>query len=193
MRFQYFLLSVILVAVGAGILVSRQLGVSENKKLPFLGKAPVFSLPHSGLETDEDELFSSAIEHSSPWVVSFFFTSCPGICPTLNAYKATLVERFPEVQFVSISVDPERDTASSLLKYSEQFGSPKNWIFLTGDRPQLKEIQEGFQLAASEDINFHSGRFVLMDKENNIRGFYHGTDKADVEELARDIQQLLKQ
>ena len=96
------------------------------------------------------------------------------------------------LKLVSFSVDPDRDTPQVLTRYAENFKADRDrWLFLTGDKEQISHlVQAGFRLSAapvtesgSEDRGvLHSPRFVLIDRETKIRGYY---DSRDIEALAR--------
>ena len=118
---------------------------------------------------------------------------------------AKLQEEFaarPEIQLVSFSVDPERDTPQVLTEYARRYhADAKRWFFLTGQRSQLVNlIQEGFHLSVATiptdtDVNAvipHSPRFVLMDAEARIRGYYDSRDLEALLRLKNDLKDLLK-
>lgn len=123
--------------------------------LPVYWEAPEFSL----VDQEGDTLRASELR-GSPWVASFIFTNCTGVCPLISARMALLRDRLAEeerldgeVRLVSFSVDPARDTPEALRRYAEGFGgSPSDeWAFLTGTPPGDVQalIQEGFRLSAS--------------------------------------------
>jgi cytochrome oxidase Cu insertion factor (SCO1/SenC/PrrC family) len=105
-----------------------------------------------------------------------------------------------EVQLVSISVDPARDTPSVLASYARNFEADlRNWAFLTGSAEEIQRVvQEGFRLvladgeSPSEPIT-HSVRFLLVDGQGQIRGTFDGTDPKGLEELKRAANTLLKE
>lgn len=142
------------------------------------------------------ERFECAVLHGKVWIANFIFTSCPSVCPRLSATMAKLQRDLAQtrVQLVSFTVDPERDTPEKLREYAKQFeADPQRWAFLTGEKETIhKFIQDNFHLAVGDaadkanvlamDIT-HSGRFVLVDREGKIRGFYDAEDPAAVERL----------
>jgi protein SCO1/2 len=103
---------------------------------------------------------------------------------------------------VSITVDPANDTPEALRAYAERFGAENGrWLFVTGERTALHSlIGEGFHLAVAEraesentdgeGLITHSDRFVLVDRDLQIRGYYHGTEQESVQQLLRDIEAL---
>jgi protein SCO1/2 len=177
-------------------------GTHLAEGLPVLGEVPEFTL-----ESSRHAEIRSASLRGAPWVADFIFTSCPGTCPTMSAQMARLqrglVERgLVDVRSVSISVDPATDSPEVLQEYAERFGADaERWLFLTGERDELHSlIKNGFKLAVAErspeentdgeGIITHSDRFVLVDGAGHLRGYYHGTDPADVDRLLADIETL---
>jgi protein SCO1/2 len=131
-------------------------------------------------------------------VANFFFTRCPSICPKLTANIHKLQESFKKspgyVQFLSFSVDPERDSVRALKKYADKFNIDNgNWWLLTGDKKTiydfaLNEIKLGLQDGEGVDSNFiHTPKFVLMDRNRVIRGYYNGLDSTDMLRLLDDV------
>ena len=138
-------------------------------------------------------------------VADFFFTHCPTICPGLTNNMKKLQEgikksdragdRQPDfIQFLSFSIDPERDSVPQLKKWADRFQiDPQNWWLLTGDRNEIYDLSiNHLKLLAQDggpvDSNFlHTDFFVLIDKNRNIRGYYHGLDENDLSRLSEDI------
>jgi protein SCO1/2 len=129
-------------------------------------------------------------------VADFFFTHCPSFCPTLTRNMQHLQQMFLTndtiVQFVSFSVDPERDSVPVLKAYADRFGVlHHNWWMLTGSKDSIYTLAERDFKVAAEDSghqNFvHTDRMVLLDKDRLIRGYYNGQDTADMARLAGDI------
>lgn len=113
------------------------------------------------------------------YVIEFFFTTCPSICPIMNK---NLVEVEKEVGsnksfgIVSITIDPKHDTPAVLKQYGENYGiSNPNWNFLTGEREEIYDLaNKGFGIFANPDETVpggfaHSGMFALVDKEGYVR------------------------
>lgn len=156
-----------------------------------LGHITDFTLTNqSGQETKLDDLKGNI------WVADFIFTSCKSICPDMTTNMAKVQSAFtdaPNVRFVSISVDPETDTPEVLTAFGEKFGAnPERWDFLTGDKDYIKEISyQGFLVGTGDVMTNHSNKFILVDREGDIRGFYTGTDETDVARLTIDIRTLL--
>jgi len=144
-------------------------------------------------------------------VADFFFTSCAYICPQLTKNMVKLQRSFlkggdpmnpPDssvVQFVSFTIDPERDSAARLKQYADKFGvNHDSWWFLTGSKDSIynfifQELKvDKYDTEGPIDPNFaHTQRFVLIDKDFNVRGFYNGLDSASLGVLAKDVGLLM--
>lgn len=138
-------------------------------------------------------------------VADFFFTRCPSICPKLTAnirkFQDALSskDQFKQlnpsfIQFLSFSVDPERDSVSVLKSYSDKYGiNPDLWWLLTGPKKQIydfsiNELKLGLADGEGVDSNFiHTQKLVLLDKEHVVRGYYNGLDSEDLNKLAKDL------
>ena len=133
-------------------------------------------------------------------IADFVFTRCGASCPMMSLRMAKLEKALPDVgvRFVSFSVDPEYDTPPVLQEYAESFGAPGRWLFLTGDKGAIFRLsKDGFKLAVddgtpvSEDEPIlHSTRFVLVDGEGRIRGYYDAFDEEAVGKLMREVEAL---
>jgi protein SCO1/2 len=132
-------------------------------------------------------------------VVDFFFTHCPVICPKMTANLKRVQEAFSdnEILINSFSVDPQRDSAVQLKKYSEKFRiNLDNWQLLTGDKKDIYKLaRNSFMLVATDgdggpDDFIHSEKLTLIDKKKMIRGYYDGTNEKDTDQLIYDIKKL---
>jgi protein SCO1/2 len=135
------------------------------------------------------------------FVVDFFFTTCPGICPRMTKNMALLQEKFegnPDIALLSHSVTPQRDSVTQLAKYARAKGITwKNWHLLTGDKKQIYNlgrkayfIEENQGVDKSEEDFIHTENFVLIDKNRHIRGIYNGLNKTSIQDLINDIVAL---
>jgi protein SCO1 len=134
-------------------------------------------------------------------VVDYFFTTCPNICIDMAKNKLIIQEHFlndNDVLILSHTVDPETDSVPQLYRYAqENFVNSKVWLLLTGDKPALyQQAREGYMITATQGdggVNdfIHSERFVLIDKEGRIRGYYDGTSAVETQKLIKDIERLL--
>jgi len=132
-------------------------------------------------------------------VYDFIFTNCTGTCPIMTHNMRTLtpkIDRDAPVRFVSISVDPMRDTPAVLAEYAKRVRNDPRWTFLTGDRDTIVKVSvEGFKLAAGDPTPggeplLHSSKFAVADKDGIIRGYYDATDGNVPEEVAKVVARL---
>jgi len=186
-----------LVAVAVATLVQW---MRQPEPLPVYGKLPAFSLVNRDGRTIRLEDLAGA-----PWVADFIFTRCPASCPMMSARMGRLDRSLPrnlDVLLVSISVDPAYDTPEVLERYAKKFQAPERWLFLTGEREDVRRLSiEGFKLGldmdpppgtAGPEPILHSTRFVLLDGEGQIRGYYEAFDEASTEKLRTDLLRLAK-
>jgi protein SCO1/2 len=134
-------------------------------------------------------------------VYDFIFTNCGASCPVMTAQMRRLtqkVDRDARVRFVSISVDPERDTPAVLRDYATRYRNDPRWTFLTGDRDTIVRLSvEGFKLAAGgtpqagAEPLLHSSKFAVADKDGVIREYYGATDGDAAEHVAATVRDLL--
>lgn len=138
-------------------------------------------------------------------IADFFFTRCPSICPTLTRNMKKLQDALKIkdelrmidttfIQFLSLSVDPERDSAVILKKYADRYGvNPDVWWLLTGPKKTIydfaiNELKLGITDGEHVDSNFiHTSKFVLLDKDRVVRGYYDGMDSIALNKLAGDL------
>lgn len=177
------------------VLIAATVLACGSAPLPILGTVPPFTLTErSGRPLDATDL------RGHVWIANFIFTRCPDVCPALTEKMGLLQEILtgpPDpVRLVSFSVDPHNDTPEVLRDYATRRGARESWFFVTGSRDALASIlKNGFQVAFADDGPAtapitHSDRFVLVDRELRIRGYYHGSDKEDVARLERDAAAL---
>ena len=178
----------------------------QKSDLVEIGPVPEFKLTNQNNKT-----ISNKDYHGKVYVVEFFFTTCPTICPKMNESMLQLQNEFygnPNFGIASITIDPANDTPQVLKKHAELLGAKHyNWYFLTGDRDYIYNLSnKGFNLYAGENNKVaggfeHSGLFALVDKEGKIRCrkdaqgnpilYYDGLDAAGVEAIKEDIKKLL--
>ncbi|MDF1544288.1 MAG: SCO family protein [bacterium] len=161
--------------------------------LPVIGEIPQFVL----LASDSTAFGTEELKGKLS-VVDFIFTHCKGPCPVMSANMAELYDKFdghPEIQFVSITVDPLTDSLGVMQEYAANFGvDDKRWRFLTGQIEDIAELcEKGFLLAADDLPGNHSTKFVLLDDQARIRGYYDGRDPASMTVLTTHIQSLARQ
>src|SRR5688572_3720952 len=165
---------------------------------PEDGSPPVyFAMPDFTLTDQSGESFSSAELEGKAWIAFIFLTNCPtGACPVMVGKMARLQEALPDerVHFVSVSVDPERDTPEVLSAYAARVGgsvSPR-WHLLTGaSREQMSELARSMKLIVDEGFG-HSTVFLLVDQEGNVRGSFGNEDPEGMKNLGASAEKLLE-
>jgi protein SCO1 len=134
------------------------------------------------------------------FVADFFFTTCPSICPKMMKQMERVNEATKNLEdflIISHTVNPEHDSVSVLTEYAKQIhADPKKWMLVTGKKKEIYDIGvDGYKLAVDEDPRapggfLHSELFVIIDKDKRVRGYYDGTDSANVSKLINDINIL---
>ena len=181
---------------------------SKDGKLVKIGPAPKFSLVNQDNETITNETYKGKV-----YVLEFFFTTCPSICPKMNQSMLLIEKKFfgnPNFSIVSITIDPSHDNPKVLKEHAALLGvKSANWNFLTGDKETILGLaNKGFNLYAAENSKVaggfeHSGLFALIDKDGNIRCrrdefgnpilYYDGLEKKGVRDIQQDISLLLEE
>ncbi len=136
------------------------------------------------------------------WIVNFIFTRCAGPCPLLSERLAALGRELPaSVGQLTVAVDSEGDTPERLRTYAKRYeAEPERWLFLRGTPSQTYHLlYAGFRLPLSVNPSApdsqraaHSARFVLLDSNGAIQGYYDGLSDLDNATLARDAKRLLE-
>lgn len=181
---------------------------SKAKELIIIGKAPAFQFTNQHGKTISEKEYAGSV-----YVVEFFFTTCPSICPIMNRNLVQLQYEFrnnPYFGIASFTINPEHDTPKVLKEYAEAYHiTHTRWHLLTGDREKIYQLANtSFNLYAGENSRAaggfeHSGLFALIDKKGNIRCrkdnngnpiiYYDGTEAEGIRMLKADIAKLLKE
>lgn len=173
------------------------IGVSVNYaadtsrgQLPVLGEVPQFQMTdQNGQPFGRDNMLGHIT------IVDFFFTSCPGVCPVLNGNMSELYRTLKgsdQVRFLSISVDPAKDSLAALRAYAKEMGVDDNrWVFLRAPLPEVKQLcEQGFMLPAEELPMAHTTRFTLVDTKGRIRAYYDGMNAASIKIILGNLRLL---
>jgi len=171
-------------------LIVIDLANQSRRGLPVLGEVPDFHfIERSGSPFDNHNM-KGVIN-----IVNFFFTTCQGPCPIMNARVAELYQKYSTtdlVRFVSISVDPKRDSLAVLRKYAQDFGVTDNrWLFLRGDIEEVHRVSEKGFMLAGDLPTIHSTKLVLVDRDQKIRGYYDSFDEESLRLLTVHVRELL--
>lgn len=171
----------------------------------------ISEVPAYSFTNQNNKTITNADYKGKVYVVEFFFSTCPSICPIMNTNMQQVQDAFAEREdfgIASFSIDPSYDTPEVLKAYAESYDvTHPNWNFLTGEKAAiLKLSNEGFKLYAAENEEAeggfeHSGMFALIDKEGNVSSridengnpliYYNGLEQVGVDRLIEDIKKLL--
>lgn len=180
----------------------------QKSDLVEIGPVPAFKLTNQ-----DNKTISNADYLGKVYVVEFFFSTCPTICPKMNESMLQLQNEFygnPNFGIASITIDPSNDTPQVLKEHAKLLGVKHyNWHFLTADKEYIYSLaNKGFNLYAGENNKVaggfeHSGLFALVDKDGKIRCrkdaqgnpilYYDGLDPVGVEAVKEDIKKLLEE
>ena len=168
----------------------------EGGRLAKIGPAPEFTLTN----TDGGHLSLGDLR-GRVVAVTFIYATCTDTCPLLTAKMAGMQKRLgpdfgSKVRFVSITVDPERDTPSILAQYARNHGAdPAGWVFLTGTPVEILEVGRRYGTYAKKtergDVD-HTFLTSIVDQRGILRVQYIGI-RFDPEEFLRDVRSLLRE
>jgi len=169
---------------------------TKQQRLPYIAPAPAFAL------TSQDGTpVALADFRGKVLAVTFIYTSCMDTCPVLTALMASVQDQLgpdfgKRIVFVSITVDPERDTPEVLKRYAERFGADLNgWAFLTGDPAAIRDVVLGYGAFAAKNADGqvdHTFLTSIVDRSGTLRVQYLGV-RFDPDEFRRDLLSLVKE
>jgi protein SCO1/2 len=168
----------------------------QQQRLPKIAPAPAFAL------TSQDGTPVTLADFRDKVVaVTFIYTSCMDTCPVLTALMAYVQDKLgpdfgKRIAFVSITVDPERDTPEVLKQYAETFSADLNgWTFLTGDPAAIQEVVLRYGAFATKNADGqvdHTFLTSIVDRSGTLRVQYLGV-RFDPDEFRRDLLRLVKE
>jgi cytochrome oxidase Cu insertion factor (SCO1/SenC/PrrC family) len=178
--------------------VSGQLigpGGEEQPRLSPLYEVPAFSLTdQTGKTVTEADL------RGRPWVGAFIFTHCAQDCPMMGQKFKALQDQMKgtDMQLVSFTLDPERDTPTVLADYAKRLGADATrWHFLTGPKQTMFDTAAAMKVAAAPATDTtpltHGDWFVLVDGRGWIRGYYRSKDADSLKQLPEDAATLSRE
>lgn len=207
MKNNYSYIGISLIILVFGIWAVPKIVKSVSKPdLETVGTVPPFSFTDQNGKTISNKDYDGKV-----YVVEFFFTTCPDICPIMTENMIKIQDKFlgnPNLAIASFTIDPNHDTPEVLKEYAQKKGITKpQWHLLTGEKEDIfKLANEGFNLyvgdAPEVEGGFeHSGFFALIDQEGNIRSrkdengnpivYYDGLEDKGIQMLKEDIKKLL--
>lgn len=196
-------------------------GEHHYKSLPFIGSKtavdPVngdtvyHTIPDFSLLNQDGNVFTNEDMKGHVYVVDFFFTRCPTICPKMAAHLLDLQNKFKDredVKILSLTVDPAHDSAEVLSLYAQKVHAEKGrWTFLTGEKEAIYKLAyEGFFANAGADDAaeggfLHSQLIFIVDQQGRLRGSYDdegnivpafdGTSTTEMKKMADAVDNLL--
>jgi protein SCO1/2 len=189
-------------------------GYNNFIKLEVIGEVD-YSIDDFSFINQDNETITKDSLTGSIYVANFFFTSCPSICPIMTRNMSYLQDKlsvFPNIRFLSHTVDPVNDTPDKLKSYVNLMQQKNininlsNWDFVTGDKDKLYQSAANYFVNASVDSLapggfLHSEYFILIDKQGRVRsgidkngnavGAYDGTNEVQMKDLINDINVLM--
>jgi protein SCO1/2 len=163
------------------------------------------TLPDFRMTNQQGQVVTQKAVKGKIHVADFFFARCLGICPKMSSQMQRVQEAFlkePNVVILSYTVDPKNDSVPALQNYADQYEARAGkWHLLTGEKRDIYHLAKyGYYVTAKEDDTtstnledqfVHTDKFVLVDRDGVIRGFYNGTSREDVDKLILEIKVLL--
>jgi protein SCO1 len=186
------------ILAGVAIIFSFAVALSAGggETLPKIKPAPEFALT----KQDGNRLALKDLR-GKVLAITFIFASCADTCPLLTAKMAGIQNRLgsnfgPKVYFVSITVDPERDTPEILKQYAEGHkANSAGWAFLTGTPAEIRDVAKRYGIyykkTSRGDVD-HTFLTSLVDQSGILRVQYMGV-KFNPDEMLRDLQSLVKE
>lgn len=191
----------VVVIAGFWIMLSSTKGFFDIK-LPVMTYVQPFSFTDQNGKEVTEETFDGKV-----YVAEYFFTTCKGICPKMNANMQIVYEKYKDEKdfaILSHTSMPETDSVPVMKDYEERilgknphFTAP--WYFVTGSKDSLYKMARQSYLLDSDDNNYtniedefiHTQFFALIDKQKRVRGVYDGLQADEIIRLNKDIQGLL--
>lgn len=182
---------------------------AQNQPLPVIGNREIVdgdtvyhTVPDFAFMNQDSQWVTNETFAGKAYVVDFFFTHCPTICPKVAKQMKRVHDRFLEedrLLLLAHSIDPKRDTIGRLKWYADNLGvESSKWHFVTGVKDSIYAIADDYFSIAIENPDSpggfdHSGRLILIDPQRRVRSFCDGTDAKSVDKFMLDIDKLLRE
>lgn len=173
--------------------------LDENGK-PIDPNAPTepFELPDFEFINQSKATVSKETLAGKPWVVTFVFSNCPGPCAQITGKMRQLQKDLNDydINLVSLTVDPKRDTPERLTKYADAYTNDlSNWHFLTGSQQNIYTlIQKGFRMPVGEVAEgniIHVNKFVVVDAKGFVIDSFDAHDSdAEFLKLKKAVREI---
>ncbi len=172
---------------------------------PWIKRKDTISMvqPFSFTNQDGKKVTDKDVE-GKVYVAEYFFTTCPGICPTMNTNMKRVYEKFKnqnDFLILSHTSDPERDSVPTLKKYADSMGVDTNkWIFLTGRKDSLYSTARisytiddpANNLKSIEDQFLHTQFWALVNKKGEVKKVYDGLKDSEINAMIKEIEKMVK-
>ena len=195
----YIIFFLFLVLAFYAVLINVIPGFTKSKLPPIS-----YVQPFSFMNQDGKKVTQRDIE-GKVYVANYFFTTCKSICPRMNNEVKKIYEHFRadnDFLILSHTSDPGTDSATRLKRYADSIGvTTKNWIFLTGRKDSLYrqarlsyKIDDPNNNVQSIDEDFlHTQFLALVNKKGEVVKIYDGLKQAEINELIKDAEKLLRE
>ena len=201
--------TLIFLMLGLGMVSGCYMKSAKNRPLPIIGNREVVNgdtvyhtVPDFAFINQDSQLVTNETFAGKAYVVDFFFTHCPTICPKVAKQMLRIHDKFKDedrLLLLAHSIDPKRDTVGQLRMYAASLGvESSKWHFVTGNKDELYAIADDYFSIAIENPDVpggfdHSGRIILIDPQRRVRSFCDGTDPESVDLFLEDIENLLRE
>lgn len=172
---------------------------------PFIKRKDTISLVQPFAFVNQDgKLVTEKDVAGKVYVAEYFFTTCPGICPTMNTNLKKVYDRFKgnsEFLILSHTSDPERDSVPVLRKYADSLGVDTNqWVFLTGRKDSLYNTARlsytiddpANNLRNLNDDFLHTQFWALVNRKGEVKKVYDGLKEREINAMMKEIEKMLK-
>ena len=158
---------------------------------------PINQITYFSYPDQHNSIFSTINLNNKITIADFFFTSCPELCPAMSRNMKDLALTYTsnsKVQFLSISVDPLNDTKSVINNYILSQGlNFDNWFFLESDSSSIVSLlEQGFLLSGEGLPGLHSTKFILINSNAEVVGYYDPFREEEINQLKSDINNFLE-
>ncbi|MFD2117735.1 SCO family protein [Paenibacillus yanchengensis] len=187
---------VLLLAVGAYLFYS--LVWSKGQPLPIEMDAPEFTI--QDIDGKEVSLADTA---GKVKLVYFYFANCPDVCPPTTFLLSQLQDLLREdkslvekAELISITFDPVRDTPEEIRNFATRNHAQfDGWHFLRGEEEATRKLAESYKIVVTKNKETgefgHYNRIILVDKDNQIRKWFNGSDEMlSAEDMFKEMKRL---
>lgn len=210
---RFFSVALLLLAATLGACTQAP---EQARRLPYLGERDVRPHPGGGpadtvfavvpafqLTDQAGQPVTNQTFAGRAYITDFFFATCPGICPKMNAELLKVYQKYqadPRLVFVSHTIDPAHDSLPVLRDYAQRLGvgpaQTSRWHFVTAPKDTIFRLAKAYFTAAQPDKiapgGFaHNGTFALVDDQRHVRGLYDSLNPTEMTRLQVELPVLL--